>query len=42
MTKVRAQYNNSTHTCSLCSTVPSQYVHTTDANRPEKKDQLSV
>ena len=35
--KERAQYINSVHTCSLCSIVPLQY--TTDANRPEKKDQ---
>ena len=41
MTKERVQYINSVHTCSLCSTVPLQYVLATDANaqRPEKKDQ---
>ena len=38
----RAQYINNVHTCSLCSIVPLQYVATTDANKPEKKDQLSV
>ena len=39
MTKERAQYINSVHTCSLCSIVPLQYVLATGANRPEKKDQ---
>ena len=46
MTKQRAQYINSVHTCSLCSIVPIQYVATTGANYnrpglipPEKKDQ---
>ena len=39
MTKERAQYIDSVHTCSLCSTVPLQLC-TTDDNRPEKKDQL--
>ena len=42
MAKERAQYINSVNTCSLCSIVPLQYVLATDANRPEKKDQLSV
>ena len=39
MAKERAQYINCVNTCSLCSIVPLQYVATTDANRPEKKDQ---
>ena len=26
--------------CSLCSTMPIQYVATTNDNRPEKKDQV--
>ena len=40
MAKERAQYINSVNTCSLCSIMPIQYVATTDANRPEKKDHL--
>ena len=39
MTKERAQYINSVHTCSLCSIVLLQYVATIGANRPENKDQ---
>ena len=39
MAKERAQYINSVNTRSLCSIVPLQYTATTDANRPEKKDQ---
>ena len=26
--------------CSLCSTMPLQYVYTTDANRTEKEDHM--
>ena len=39
MAKERAQYINSDHTCSLCSIVPLATICTTDANKPEKKDQ---
>ena len=35
MAKKRAQYINSVNTCSLCTIT----ICTTDANRPEKKDQ---